>query len=79
MAFDVDEIRIAQRHLRKRDPVMRRLIDAVGSFTLRVERDRFRMLVLLAKPRTVTAISDIRYLLSLPKSPHANENGRHAY
>jgi DNA-3-methyladenine glycosylase II len=32
-------------HLRKADPVMRRIIDAVGPFTLRPRRDRFRMLV----------------------------------
>ena len=35
----------AVRHLRHRDPVMRRLIDEVGPFTLRPERDRFLMLV----------------------------------
>ncbi|HEY2250966.1 MAG TPA: DNA-3-methyladenine glycosylase 2 family protein, partial [Planctomycetaceae bacterium] len=45
MTFNVDSIRQAQRHLRKSDPVMRRLIDAVGPFTLRLDRDRFRMLV----------------------------------
>jgi DNA-3-methyladenine glycosylase II len=45
MAFNSDSIEQAQRHLRKRDPVMRRLIDAVGPFTLRLDRDRFRMLV----------------------------------
>ena len=45
MSFNIDAIRSAQRHLRKRDPVMRRLIEAVGPFTLRLDRDRFRMLV----------------------------------
>ncbi len=45
MSLSIESIRLAQRHLRKRDPVMRRLIDAVGPFTLRLERDRFRMLV----------------------------------
>ena len=45
MSFNVDSIRLAQRHLKKCDPVMRRLIDAVGPFTLRLDRDRFRMLV----------------------------------
>jgi DNA-3-methyladenine glycosylase II len=45
MSFNSDAILRARRHLRKRDPVMRRLIDAVGPFTLRLDRDRFRMLV----------------------------------
>jgi DNA-3-methyladenine glycosylase II len=45
MSLSPESVRLAQRHLRKRDPVMRRLIDAVGPFTLRLDRDRFRMLV----------------------------------
>jgi DNA-3-methyladenine glycosylase II len=45
MSFSVDSIPLARRHLRTRDPVMRRLIDRVGPFTLRLDRDRFRMLV----------------------------------
>ncbi len=45
MSFNKDDVRLARRHLRLRDPVMRRLIDAVGPFTLRLDRDRFRMLV----------------------------------
>src|SRR5258708_15849719 len=45
MSFDNDAIHIAQRHLKKSDPVMRRLIAAVGPCTLRLDRDRFRMLV----------------------------------
>lgn len=45
MSFNKDSIRLARLHLRKRDPVMRRLIDDVGPFTLRLDRDRFRMLV----------------------------------
>jgi DNA-3-methyladenine glycosylase II len=39
------EIRKARRHLRAADPVMRAIIEAVGPFTLRLERDRFGMLV----------------------------------
>jgi DNA-3-methyladenine glycosylase II len=35
----------ARRHLRAADPVMKAVIDAVGPFTLRLERDRFGMLV----------------------------------
>ena len=39
------EIRKARRHLRAADPVMKAIIEAVGPFTLRLERDRFGMLV----------------------------------
>ena len=39
------DIRKARRHLRAADPVMKAIIDAVGPFTLGLERDRFRMLV----------------------------------
>jgi len=45
MSFNIEAIREARRHLRRNDPVMRRLIDDVGPFTLRLDRDRFRMLV----------------------------------
>jgi DNA-3-methyladenine glycosylase II len=45
MPFNSESVRLAQRHLKKSDPVMRRLIEAVGPFTLRLDRDRFRMLV----------------------------------
>jgi DNA-3-methyladenine glycosylase II len=39
------DIHKACRHLRATDPVMRAMIDAVGPYTLRPERDRFTMLV----------------------------------
>ncbi len=45
MAFSADAVAAARRHLRKHDPVMRRLIDVVGPFNLKVRRDRFGMLV----------------------------------
>jgi DNA-3-methyladenine glycosylase II len=45
MPFDPHAITAARRHLRRHDPVMRRLVDVVGPFTLKVRRDRFRMLV----------------------------------
>jgi DNA-3-methyladenine glycosylase II len=35
----------ARRHLRGTDPVMKAMIDTVGPYTLRFERDRFAMLV----------------------------------
>lgn len=38
-------IQTARRHLRAADPVMKAIIDAVGPYTLRFERDRFAMLV----------------------------------
>jgi DNA-3-methyladenine glycosylase II len=38
-------IQTARRHLRAADPVMKAVIDAVGPYTLRFERDRFAMLV----------------------------------
>ena len=39
------QIQSARRHLRAADPVMKAMIDAVGPYTLRLERDRFAMLV----------------------------------
>jgi DNA-3-methyladenine glycosylase II len=45
MPFEAEVVASARRHLRKKDPVMRRLIDVVGPFTLKARRDRFRMLV----------------------------------
>jgi DNA-3-methyladenine glycosylase II len=45
MPFEPEAISAARRHLRRHDPVMRRLVDLVGPFTLKVRRDRFRMLV----------------------------------
>jgi len=38
-------IQTARRHLRAADPVMKNIIDAVGPYTLRFERDRFGLLV----------------------------------
>lgn len=43
--FNQTDIQKARRHLRSADPVMKAIIDAVGPFTLGLERDRFRMLV----------------------------------
>jgi DNA-3-methyladenine glycosylase II len=40
-----DKFETAVAHLQGADPVMGRIIDAVGPFTLRPRRDRFRMLV----------------------------------
>jgi DNA-3-methyladenine glycosylase II len=43
--FKQTDIQKARRHLRAADPVMKNIMDAVGPFTLSLERDRFRMLV----------------------------------
>jgi len=40
-----NDIRKVRRHLRAADPVMKKIIDAVGPFTLGLERNRFRMLI----------------------------------
>ena len=45
MKLTPTHIRSARRHLRAADPVMKAIIDAVGPYTLRFERDRFAMLV----------------------------------
>ena len=45
MKLTPPQIRSARRHLRAADPVMKAMIDAVGPYTLRFERDRFAMLV----------------------------------
>ncbi|MEN6367824.1 MAG: DNA-3-methyladenine glycosylase [Thermoguttaceae bacterium] len=45
MMFKQTDIQKARRHLRAADPVMKAIIDAVGPFTLGLERNRFRMLI----------------------------------
>jgi DNA-3-methyladenine glycosylase II len=45
MAFQREHVSAALEHLRAADPVMGTLIERVGPFTLRAERDRFGMLV----------------------------------
>ena len=40
-----ERLKLAVQHLRRADPVMRRVIDHVGPCTLKCERDRFWMLV----------------------------------
>ena len=45
MKLTPTHIQTARRHLRAADPVMKAIIDAVGPYTLRFERDRFAMLV----------------------------------
>jgi DNA-3-methyladenine glycosylase II len=45
MSIPAEHVEKAVRHLRRRDPVMRDVIRRVGPFTLKLERNRFRMLV----------------------------------
>ena len=56
------DIRKARRHLRASDAVMRAVIDAVGPFTLRLERDRFAMLVrsIISQQISTSAARSIR-------------------
>ena len=60
--FTQSEIRKARRHLRTADPIMRAVIDAVGPFTLRLERDRFGMLVrsIISQQISTSAARSIR-------------------
>ncbi|MGQ0633178.1 MAG: DNA-3-methyladenine glycosylase family protein [Planctomycetaceae bacterium] len=62
MPFDPQAISAGTRHLRRRDPVMRAVIDAVGPFTLTLDRDRFRMLVrsIIAQQISGSAARSIR-------------------
>ena len=56
------DIQKARRHLRAADPVMKEVIDAVGPFTLRLERDRFGMLVrfIISQQISTSAARSIR-------------------
>lgn len=45
MSWSAQQIKAAQTHLRKSDAVMKGVIKAVGPFTLRVDRQRFAVLV----------------------------------
>jgi DNA-3-methyladenine glycosylase II len=45
MSFTPEQIQAALKHLKRSDPVMRKLIRDVGPFTLRPNRNHFRMLI----------------------------------
>jgi len=64
-------IQLALRHLRARDPVMRAMIDSVGPYTLRFERNRFRLLVraIISQQISTDAASAIRRRLMELVSP----------
>lgn len=45
MSFDSDLLKQATRHLRRRDPVLRPVIERVGPVTMKLEKNRFQALV----------------------------------
>src|SRR5262245_31030096 len=45
MSFDPDLLKQATRHLRRRDPVLRTVIERVGPVTVKLEKNRFQALV----------------------------------
>jgi DNA-3-methyladenine glycosylase II len=55
-------IRSARRHLRAADPVLKDMIDAVGPFTLRIDPDRFGLLVrsIISQQISTSAARSIR-------------------
>ena len=71
MPLTRDEIRSALRHLRKRDPVMKQVIADVGPFTLRLQRDRFKMLVrsIISQQISASAARTIRERLEEQLAP----------
>lgn len=62
MATHAEQVRIAVRHLRKCDPVMREIIDRVGPCTLKLKRDRFALLAwsILSQQISTAAARTIR-------------------
>ncbi len=62
MRLTTKTIQTARRHLRGADPVMMEMIDAVGPYTLRFERDRFTMLVrsIISQQISTSAARSIR-------------------
>jgi DNA-3-methyladenine glycosylase II len=62
MPLNPTTIQKARRHLRAADPIMKTVIDAVGPFTLRLERDRFGMLVrsIISQQISTSAARSIR-------------------
>ena len=65
MPISKDAISAAIRHLRTSDPVMKQLIDLAGPFTLKLNRDRFGMLVrsILSQQISTKAARSIRLKL----------------
>ena len=72
MPLNPATIRSARTHLRKSDPILQALIDEVGPFTLRPEKDRFWMLVrsIISQQISVGAARSIRNRLEQFVAPH---------
>lgn len=62
MPHQAEDIQAAIQHLRKNDPALRSVIDQVGAFDLKLERNRFRMLVrsIVSQQISTTAARAIR-------------------
>lgn len=62
MRLTTKTVQKARRHLRGADPVMKEMIDAVGPFTLRFDRDRFGLLVrsIISQQISTSAARSIR-------------------
>lgn len=71
MKLTPDRIQAARRHLRAADPVLRSMIDRVGPYTLRFERDRFGLLVrsIVSQQISTTAARAIRQRLHVLAGP----------
>ncbi len=65
------EHQLAVRHLRRRDPVLRRVIDQVGGFDLQPRRQRFAMLVysIISQQVSTAAARSIRERLKQQLAP----------
>ena len=72
MSISSDRIEAAIRHLKSVDPVMSDLIDRAGPFTLKLDRNRFGMLVrsILSQQISTKAARSIRLRLDQLLEPH---------
>jgi DNA-3-methyladenine glycosylase II len=76
MSFTLEQIQAALKHLKRSDPVMKKLIRDVGPFTLRPNRNHFRMLMrsIISQQISTKAARSIRLrveALVKPKTPTA--------
>ncbi len=71
MSFLPAQVAAGLQHLRRADPVMRRLIEAAGPFALRLKRDRFQSLVraIIAQQISTSAARSIRRRLAEHLAP----------
>jgi DNA-3-methyladenine glycosylase II len=72
MPAKLPDYRPAQRHLARRDPVLKRLIAAVGACTLKPDRDHFALLVrsIISQQISTRAAMSIRTRLEQALQPH---------